>query len=126
MLSVAFVFAAATLLFFTQPQISVAGTKDLNSGQCPPGYDLTTLGGQARCITPPVRTYRPMQSCHVRDAFLVLDFYDTADRCVLADMPAGGPQVALIPVCKDSFSLEVKPGKDRCVREEREFSLPVQ
>ena len=96
------------------------------TGRCPPGYDLTTVAGQLRCLTPRMQTYRPPQSCSFRGAFLVVDMYDAADRCVLADMPAGGPEVVLVPQCQASFMLETKPGRDRCVREEREFSLPTQ
>ncbi len=116
---------ATLFLFATTSYASLEDTTQA-TGRCPPGYDLTKVAGQPRCLTPRMHTYRPLQSCNIRGAFLVVDMYDEADRCVLADIPAGGPEVALVPLCQASFKLETKPGRDRCVREEREFSLPTQ
>lgn len=100
--------------------VSMAAAPDTTQSQrCPAGYEYHSRPDPGLCVEPLRLTFRGIEACSQRDATLVVDYLADEDRCIRAS-----DSLVLTPRCADSFSLETKPGKDRCRRLEPRRSAP--
>lgn len=60
-------------------------------------------------------TYRATEPCDRRQAFLIVDYLEQFDRCI-----RDADDQVLHMRCPATFTLEIKPGKDRCWRVDNE------
>ncbi|MEM6707815.1 MAG: hypothetical protein AAF648_03435 [Pseudomonadota bacterium] len=87
---------------------------------CPPGFEHQARAGGILCMTPPSLTYRRLEPCQPAPARLVPDFVGFEDRCVL-----DAENAVWRPACSPAFTLETKPGHDRCWRLDPPKTAPV-